>query len=352
MIQIMTNERTQLEHVVVENGTVKNPIDRNAIFMTVELIVSIVGYLMNSAIACIIIFNKKLRTKPRNVFLLGIVLSNLPTSVRVFMEFSYLISPNQELCQVLYVAVAGLPHVLFLTNLLLALVDRYAAIVQPLWHQEKVTIRLAVFFQLGASLSISVIYKFAYIAQFISLNCELKIIQLKIANVILLILYSSCIVLQVIVYRRTREILRNYGKRGETSKTPISNNFLVIIFNLISQQVISQPISAHPVVGLASAPESLNVHIHDSSINQLEIEATTTLIASVTSLSVMNGPIILYTFVVFICRLFFEKHVCSSISWLVSYVLALAVLHVVYYPTFYFLRSSELFSVAKKWFKR
>ena len=79
------------------------------------------------------------------------------------MELSYLISPNQELCQV-YVAVAGLPHVLFLTNLLLALVDRYAAIVHPLWHQEKVTIRLAVFFQLGASLSISVIYKFAYIA--------------------------------------------------------------------------------------------------------------------------------------------------------------------------------------------
>ena len=207
-------------------------------FMTVELIVSIVGYLMNSAIACIIIFNKKLCTKPRNVFLLGIVLSNLPTSVRVFMEFSYLISPNQELCQVLYVAVAGLPHVLFLTNLLLALVDRYAAIVHPLWHQEKVTIRLAVFFQLGASLSISVIYKFAYIAQFISLNCELKIIQLKIANVILLILYSSCIVLQVIVYRRTREILGNYGRRAEMTKTPISNNFPVIIFNLISQQVI------------------------------------------------------------------------------------------------------------------
>ena len=115
---------------------------------------------------------------------------------------------------------------------------------------------------------------------------------------------------------------------------------------------ISQPISALPVVGLASAPESLNVHIHDSSIKQLEIEATTTLIASVSFLSVVNGPIILYTFVVFICRLFFEKHVCISSSWLAPYVLALVVLHVVYYPTVYFLRSSELFSVVKKWFKR
>ena len=113
------NEWAQLEHVVAENGTVKNPIDRNAIFMTVELIISIVGILMNSAITYIIIFNKKLRTKPRNIFLLGIVLSNLTTSVRVLMEFSYFISPNQELCQ-MYVAIAGLPHVLFLTNLLLA----------------------------------------------------------------------------------------------------------------------------------------------------------------------------------------------------------------------------------------
>ena len=320
-------------------------------FMKIELIVSIVGILMSCSIACIIINSLQLRTKPRNIFLLGTVLSNLPYSIRVFMEFSYLISPSQKLCQV-YVAVTGLPHVLFLTNLSLALVDRYAAIVYPSWYIKKVTVRLAVFTQLGASISISVIYKFPYIAQFISLNCEIQLIQLKIAAALLIILYSSCIVLQIIVYRRTREILRNYGKRGETSKTPVSNNFLVIIFNMIAQQVISQPISAHPVVGLASAPESLNVHIHDSSINQLEIEATTTLIASVTSLSVMNGPIILYTFVVFICRLFFEKHVCSSISWLVSYVLALAVLHVVYYPTFYFLRSSELFSVAKKWFKR
>ena len=344
------NEWAQLEHVVAENGTVKNPIDRNAIFMTVELIISIVGILMNSAITCIIIFIKKLRTKPRNIFLLGIVLSNLTTSVRVLMEFSYFISPNQELCQ-MYVAIAGLPHVLFLTNLLLALVDRYAAIVHPSWHKEKVTVRLAFFSQLGASISISVIYKFAYIAQFIYLNCELKLIQLKIANVILLILYSSCIVLQIIVYRRAREILGNYGRRAEMAKAPVSN-FPVIIFNLIAQQVISLPNSALPVVGLASTPESLNVHIPDSSINQLEIEATTTLIASVTFLSVVNGPIILYTFVVFICRLFIEKHVCISISWLAPYVLALVVLHVVYYPTFYLLRSSELFSAVKRWFKR
>ena len=30
---VMANESSQLEQVVVENGTIKNPIDRNAIFI-------------------------------------------------------------------------------------------------------------------------------------------------------------------------------------------------------------------------------------------------------------------------------------------------------------------------------
>ena len=263
----MTNEGAQLKHVVVENGTIKNPIDRNPFFMKVELIVSIVGILMNILIAFIIIFNKHLmRTKPRNIFLLGLVFSNLSASVPVFMEFSYLISPSQELCQA-YVAINGLPFVLFLTNLLLALVDGYAAIVHPLWHKEKVTVRLAVFSQLGASIFISVIYKFAYIAQFIPLNCEMQLIQIKIITIIFLILFSSCIVLQITVYRRTREILVNYGR---------SNS------------------------GSASIPELLDVHISESSINRLEIEATTTLIASVTSLSLVTGPLY-YTLLLYSC---------------------------------------------------
>ena len=351
----MTNEGAQLKHVVVENGTIKNPIDRNPFFMKVELIVSIVGILMNILIACIILFNKHLRTNPRNIFLLGLVLSNLSASVPVFVEFSYFISPSQELCQV-YVAIAGLSYVLFLTNLLLALVDRYAAIVHPLWHKKKVTVRLAVFAQLGASISITVIYKFAYIAQCIPLNCVFQLIQLKIFVVILFILYSWCIVLQIIVYRRTRKILGNCGKskrgRTETTESRVSTIFSVIISNLVIHQRITPSIPSLPIGELASTPELLNVHISDSSINRLEIEATTTLVASVTSLSVLTSPAILLPFAMSICRLYSGNHVCSFISWLAPYFKVLVVLHVVYHPTFYFLRSSELSSVFKKLFKR
>ena len=350
----MTNENDQLEHVVVVNGTIKNPIDRNAFFMTFELIVSIVGILMNISIACVIVFDKHLRNKPRNIFLLGLVLSNLLASIRLCMEFSYFVSPNHELCQA-YIATAGLPYVLFLTNMLLALFDRYAAIFHPLWHKEKVTVRLAVFSQLIASISISVIFKFAYIAQFIPLNCEMQLTQFKIVAVIFLILFLSCIVLQVVVYRRTRQIIANYGrsKRGRTARKEkrVSFNFLIVIFNLIAQQIIEQPIPANYVGESVFNSKLLDVHVSDSSINRLEIEATTTLIASVTSLSVVSGPIILFSFFIFICQLYIRNHVCNSISWLAPYFPAIISLHVVYHPIFYFFRSTELKSVAKKLFK-
>ena len=344
------NNQTALELVEVLDGSVKNPIERNAIFIIVELILSIVGILMNIFIACIIIFSKPLRTKPRNIFLLGLILSNLSAFVPVFMEFSYFISPNHKLCQV-YVAIVGLPYVLFLTNLLLALIDRYVAIVHPLWHMDKVTVRFAFFSQLGASIFISVIYKFAYIAQFIPLNCEMQLIQFRIVGVISLILFSSCIVAQTIVYRRTKEIIKNNKKRrGAAARgTRGISIFPVVVFNLVAQQVITQTITASNVEAeSASAPE-LSVHISDSTINRLEAEATTTLIASVTSLSLVSGPIILFTFVTFICRIYFENQVCSSISWLAPYVKGLVLLHVVHHPIIYFLRSSELSSVAKKW---
>ena len=119
------------------------------------------------------------------------------------------------------------------------------------------------------------------------------------------------------------------------------------VFNLVAQQVITQTIPASNVEAeSASAPES-SVHISDSTINRLEAEATTTLIASVTSLSLVSGPIILFTFVTFVCRIYFENQVCSSISWLAPYVKGLVLLHVVHHPIVYFLRRTELSSVAK-----
>ena len=353
----MTNETNQLENVVALNATMQHPIEINVVVMTVELICSVVGIPINFVISCVIICTKRLRNKPRNIFLLGLVFSNLLTFVSVFMEFSYLISPSQELCQV-YFATAGIPYVLFLTNMLLALACRYVAIVRPLWHKEKITVRLAVFSQLGASIFISVIYKFGYIAQLLPLNCELQLIQLKIIASILLILFSSCIVLQIIVYCRTRKILRKCGRgkrrRAETKETLVSANFPVLVFNLVAQQVITQPIPANYVRESASNPEILEVHISDSYINRLEIEATTTLISSVTSLSIVTGPVILLPFAALICQNYFENPVCSYIFlFLAPYVIkTLVTLHAVYHPTFYFLRSSELLPVLKNCLKR
>ena len=69
---VMNNQTALLELVEVLDGDVKNPIERHAIFIIVELILSIDGILiMNIFIACIIIFSKSLRTKPRNTDSIG-----------------------------------------------------------------------------------------------------------------------------------------------------------------------------------------------------------------------------------------------------------------------------------------
>ena len=340
----MTNQTIQLEYVAVLNGTIKPPIDQNAISMTVKLIFSIVGMLMNMFVACVIIFNKRLRTKPRNIFLLGLVLSNISICGPVSIEFSYFISPSDELCP-LYVAIVGLPYVLFLTNLLLALVDRYAAIVHPLWYTKNATVRLAVLSQLIASLFISIIYKFAYIAQFIPLHCEIQVIQVKINTFTFLILFSSCVVAQIIVYRRTKKILRFKKRKRETAtESGVATNIPIITFNLVAQQIINPT----DYLGESASPSEFS----DSSINRLEMKATKALIVSVTSLSIVTGPILLFNSVMFVCRLYFENHTCISISWLALFLRGFIVLHVVIHPVFYLLRSTELSSTVKKWFER
>ena len=362
----MINETSQLEHVVVQNGTILNPIHLNVVVMTINLICSIIGIPINFFIACVIISMKRLRSKPRNISLLGLVLSNLSAFVPGLLEFSYLLSPSDELCQ-LYVAIVGLPYVLFLTNMLLALGCRYSAIAHPLWHMKKVSVRLVVGCQLVASISISVIYKFAYVAQFVPLSCAVPLLQVRIIAVVLLILFSCCVVAQIIVYRRTTAILANYtpkatNKKRNSSKTTNNETPIVVAaaqLDHVDFQVYdasnSDAQQTRPVpatTGATEQPESLSVHMSDSSINQLEIEATTTLIASVTSLTIMTGPFILFTFSMFVCRLVFEKSVCSSISWLAPYFKELVVLHAVYHPIINLNRSSELSTAMKKWFNK
>lgn len=369
------NESGTLDHVVVMDGKSQHPIHMNLFIMMAHLACTLVGIPTNGFIFIKVLMLRHLRTKPRNIFLLGLLLSNLTSFIPVFVQFIYFYYPSDLFCQI-YQSIIGLPYALFLTNVLLALIDRYTAIAYPLWHMKKATVPVIVVLQVGASLSVCVIYKFAYITQLLPLRCESQLIQVKVIAVTLLVLFSSCICGQVIVYRQTRKILTNCKTRGDVKVIPFrllnakgkriapsqSNDVHQIDFLVMEnesqlasrqQKQTSSQLTTSNDSALSTLSDKLTINVSNhSTISQLEIEACHTLVASVTSLSIMTGPFIVYSFTSFICRLCYDKNVCNSITWLAPYFKELVVFHAVYHPLIYLFRSTELSNAMKRKFVR
>ena len=340
------NETIELENVVASNGKIVKPIHLNGFVMAINLICCVFGLPLNGFIAFLIIYMRRLRSKTRNIFLLGLVLSNLSAFIPVLFEFAYFHFPSESLCEY-YVAIVGLPFVLFLTNMLLSLADRYTALVYPIWHIKKVSVKFVVRCQISASLLVCVIYKFGYVAQFFPLKCEVHILQVRIISVTLFVLFFSCVVAQFAVYRQTKKILLEYRtpKRLEKPNATITPDAAQPSEPIDTARIVQKhfrSISAVNEVGRSS--NAMTEH----AISQMEMEATQTLIFSVTSLTIMTGPFILFTFTMFICRLHYEQDVCGSISWLAPYFKELVVLHATYHSMIHMCRNSELLTVIKQ----
>jgi dopamine receptor D1 len=368
----MMNQTEELESILdfqnATSGSVKT-IQINVFIMIAHFICCVIGIPLNVFIASVIVSMRRLRSKPRNILLLGLILSDLSAFVPVLMEFAYLHFPSLELCRT-YVAISGLPYILFLINTLLALVDRYTAIAHPLWHFNQVTPVLIVRCQLVASLTASFVYKFPYVVQFLPLSCELQLLQeFNSIAITLMILFSSCILAHVIVYRQTKRVLANYvpkgWKRGTFTSSKNEKRAAEVVtrsegVQSLQQQPLSifqQPLSSMNSDGTQQQRQQvpvdeMSIHISDRRVSQLEVEATRTMIVNVTSLSIMTGPFILFTLTVFLCRFSGEEQVGSSLAWLAPYLKELVVLHAVYHPAIQLSRSSELSSAMKQWLNR
>jgi hypothetical protein len=178
-----------------------------------------------------------------------------------------------------------------------------------------------------------------------------------------MILFSSCILAHVIVYRQTKRVLANYVPKGwkrETFTSSKNEKRAAVVTRSEGVQSLQQqplPIFQQPLSSMNSdvtqqqqVPiDEMSIHISDRRVSQLEVEATRTMIVNVTSLSIMTGPFILFTLTVFLCRFSGEEQVCSSLAWLAPYLKELVVLHAVYHPAIQLSRSSELSSAMKQW---
>jgi dopamine receptor D1 len=195
------------EIVLNENGDIFNPVQIDSILMMGNFLCCLVGIPLNVSVALTIIHHRRLHRKPRNIFLLGIIFSNLSFFVPAVIKLIYWAFYSSEfLCQS-YVAIVGVPQVLLSLNMLLALIDRYVAINHPLLHRKKMTVRLASAIVLLSSTLIVFLLKFIYIFDLVPLRCEVWLVHVKIVLIILIVMFTSSIALNVIVYRQTKNYL-------------------------------------------------------------------------------------------------------------------------------------------------
>lgn len=343
--------------VVTTAGATQNPIHLNPVILVIHLACCFIGIPLNGFVACTITYQRRLRRKPRNIFLLGLILSNLYAFLPPFIELVYFHFPSMTLCRA-YVAVVGLPYVTFLINIFLALIDRYTALSYPLWHRRKLTVRYVIVCQIVCTLVISIIYKFPYVTQILPLECEVKFLQVKLISMSLLVLLTICVIAQVVVYKKTRDIVRqaslsvNCPERNKNCPTSfrqaraIAQTAINTSASEDQVEVAAQQMARNSSSATANDRSiDMSVHVGNNRLGRLEVEASRTLTAGVLSLFIMTGPFIAFTITMLTCRVCGLN--CQHIGWLAPYFKELVVIHAIYNPIMYLIRSKEFFAALR-----
>ncbi len=255
--------------------------------------------------------------------------------------------------------------------MLLALIDRYVAIKKPMWHRKKVTVcRVGCCLLLGSA-SVTFVLKFLYIFGLAPLRCEIRQIHNRVLGWIRMILFILCIIINIIVYRQSRTLLqesRTLDPLKSAKKIRISyqnerlneehNDQNIAVDRNIG--IIMEPIqptteetetqnAAVATVSVANNPSSsMTIHVNGETLSRMEIEATRTLIAGVTSLFVMASPLIVYFLAANSCRFFSNNLECNRFIWVAPYLKELGLFHTVYNPLIWLLRNNEFRLVVNK----
>ena len=316
----MNNSSFQLEVVLTQNGEVYNPMNIGIASLIIKIVCCSIGIPLNISIAFTITFNiRRLHRKPRNFFLLAIILSYLSFFIVPVIELLYWgLDPNESLCRA-YVAAIFVPQGFLLINMLLALIDRYLAINHQLLHRAKMTNRLACCLIATCSILTVFLFKFVYIVRLSILRCEILLLHAKILSILFIILFVSCTTMNIIIYRQTKILLRE----SRTVEATPDNS---VVANNPSNNVVTP----------------MSIHVGRNKQGQLEIEATRTLIISMTSLCVMPFLNVVFIATFFACRLVFGQSACSNFNEMLPYVKDMCLIPAIYCPIIFLVRNKEL----------
>ena len=313
------NSSRQDEVILNENGEKQNPINVDIVSVIIKCLCCSIGIPLNASIAVTI---TRLHRRPRNHFLLGIILSHLSFFIPTSIELIYWAYSVEYVCDA-YMAVAVIPQGLLLTNMLLALIDRYLAINHPLLHRRKMTTRFAGCLIITCSVFIVFLIKFVYIVQLRTLGCETLLLHLKMNAVILVVLFISCIVLNIIIYRQTRTLLRE-------SRT------------LQATQEESDPSNGGANVNDDTAFTPMCIHVDREKLGDMEMEATRTLVIGVASLCVMPCLALIFKASFFACRLVYGQSACTNLLKIAPIIKEFSLSLAIYGPIIFLVRNREL----------
>ncbi|EFX73287.1 hypothetical protein DAPPUDRAFT_253452 [Daphnia pulex] len=315
----------QGEVVLTATGEIQHPINVDTISVILKCLCCSIGIPLNSFIAVTITRLGRLGCRPRNFFLLGIILSHLSFFIPPAIELIYwALYPQESVCRA-YVAAVVAPQGLLLTNMLLALTDRYLAINHPLLHRAKMTNRLAVYLILTCSTLTVFLMKFVYIVQLGTIRCEVWLAHVKMFVSVIISLFASCVVLNIIIYRQTKSLLRE-------SRT------LKVTRDEIREPSIANANANHQ----STAVSPMRIHADRDKLSQMEMEATRTLVIAMASLCVMPCLALIFNASYFACRLISGPFACSSLVKIVPLVKELSLTPAIYGPIIFLARNKEL----------
>ena len=363
-----SNNTFNAVHSLLLNGSF--PIELNWIQSTCHILLVFTGVPLNLFIAIIIMAFKRLHNKPRNVLWLGVTFFNLLTLLTILIELLAYHTQNSVVC-LIFVSITGVAYTSILFNLLLALIDRYTAIVHPIWHRQNVTVRWVITGQSVGFFLIVFVIKFPFIAQFAPPYCGYYPVHAKLIAVTNLLLFVSCILAEMIVYMKTRQYFKSNRQRGaDGSEATVTfvlsamrrNNMA----NSSSSPSGSQQQSRHPSSDAAVAvninsPSSaaggghqqqqlmLRRHHIGGGNRQMELEATWSLLCGVFSLLLFTFPTLVVGFIEWGCRIIYgEGHCTPFIGFIIIYTRELLLGHLVYNPIMYMLRNREFSSTVRE----
>ncbi len=317
------------------DGQVWNPMNQDISLISFKITGSIIGIPLNILFGTSIIRLRRLNSKPRNIFLLGIIFANLSAFVPALIEIFNYFFPNGSSC-LYYSVVVGVPDVFLLLSIFLSLIDRFVAIGHPLWHRDKVTVPLVIFGLIVTFTSIGLACKLPFVIGAVPLGCDVHFISSRTLGSFLGVLFILCLIARIIVYNQTKKLLavnmiHHPGNRTHTTRPElVTGNEDIEMVPMNSEGPRTSP-----------SPGKITVRMSQKHLLKMEMDATRTMVAGVTSLLILCCPLALFVVSINTCRFVYIVAECNNYSWLAAYLKQLCIIHAIYHPIMYLVWNEE-----------